>query len=195
VCRGISPSQWAKQDWLAIGRQIMGFAVYISRSSQAAEDLTQEALSRAIDPERDLWDPDVEPRVAKHLMRIIENIHRGDRDKREVRRDPRNAGAVIEAMRPYVSTPEGAAIEAETRAEAQACIEDIKRHVAGEPLDVQLVELSERGIDKPGKQAALANRPVEEIRKARKRIDRAVLAVLRKRREDTAELEKRSLLS
>jgi DNA-directed RNA polymerase specialized sigma24 family protein len=185
--------RWAAQDWPAIRLQMMAYAVYLSRSAHAAEDLVQEALSRTMDPEGDLWDPDAEPQLAKHLMRIIEKIHRSERDKRDVRRDPLNVRAAREKLKPVIPTPEHAVLEAEREAEGRACIEDLKRRVAANWLDVELVELADQGIDKAAKQAEILKRSIVEIRNARKRIDRAIDAVLQQRRDAGSEGSRKRL--
>jgi hypothetical protein len=84
-------------------------------------------------------------------------------------------------------------LDAEKEAEGRACIEDLKRQVAANWLDVELVELSNQGIDKPARQAEILKQSIEDIRKARKRIDRAIDAVLLQRRDASPEDSRRRL--
>jgi DNA-directed RNA polymerase specialized sigma24 family protein len=166
------------QNWPRLRADLLRFACHVARSRQAADDLVQEALRRAIDPEGDLWDPDVEPLFAKHVMRIIDNIHRGERDKREVRLDPRNKATVEERTTRRSVTPEDAALDAEGDRSARKTLEAVRADLRDDPLALRVVELSENGVDRPAEQAAATGARIEEIRNARKRVQRAIEAVL-----------------
>ncbi len=169
---------FATQDLSKVRAQVLVFAVRVARSRHAAEDLVQEAFVRALDPEADPWRPEVEPLLAKHLMRIVDNIQRGKRAHRAVERDPRHAAVVEERMKPPSATPEDTALVSEEDARAARTLEAVKLELRDDPLALQIVELSESGEDRPLDQAEATGRPVEDIRNARKRVQRAIGAVL-----------------
>jgi hypothetical protein len=167
------------QNWPRVRAELLRFACHVARSRQAADDLVQEAIQRAIDPDGDPWDPDVEPLLAKHLMRIIDNIHRGERDKREVRLDPRNKATVEERTARHPVTPEDAALAAEGDRAARRTLEAVKAALGDDPLALQVVALSEDGVDRPADQVMATGARIEDIRNARKRVQRAIEAALR----------------
>jgi DNA-directed RNA polymerase specialized sigma24 family protein len=171
------------KDWPRIRAEMVRFACRLARSRGAADELVQEAVARVIDRERDPWDPETEPLLAKHMMRIIENIARGNRAKVAVRRDPRNVAAVEERTIRRPESPEDAALGAEGEREARGTLDEVKAELAGDAPALEVVDLSERGVDRPADQAAATGRPIEEIRNARRRVRRAIEEVLRRRQE------------
>lgn len=173
----------AAQDWARIRVDLLRFACRIARSKQAADELVQEALARVIDPERDPWDPEVEPLLARHMMRIIDKIHRGDREKAAVRRDPRNVAAVEARTTQRSATPEDAALAAEREQEAKSTLDEVKVDLAGDTVALEVIDQSERGVDRPADQAKATGRSIAEILNARKRVRRAIEAVLGRQQE------------
>jgi len=160
-----------------------------------ADDLVHEALARALDPNGDPWRPEVEPELARHLMRIMDNLHRGEQDKALIRRDPRHVVAVNERTLSPSETPEDLALRKEQDTQAMQRLAALKERIADDELALAIVDLArDHRFERPAEQAEATGRTIDEIRNARKRVKRAVEALIDEERA-TAVLEEERIFS
>lgn len=178
------------QDWPRLRARLLRFAIRRARSRADAEDHVQEAVDRVFGPKRDPWNPEVEPELARHLMHVIDKIRSDERDKRNVRLDPRNSATVEVRMTLPLPTPEQANLDAEADRQARRRLDEVKADRSNDPVALEVIEQSEDGVDRPAEQARATGRTIEEIMNARKRIKRAIQEVLQ--REQSAPARKAS---
>ena len=170
----------ASQDWPRLRAQWLRFACYVSRSKERAPDLFHEAVVRALDPTLDPWRPEVEPDFARHVMRILSNVSRVEKDKEYRRRDPRYDAAAFERMTTTSKAPEDELLAAERDARDGRLLATLRERLASDALALEIVDLASDGeFPRPADQALAAGRPIEEIRNARKRVSRALDVIVR----------------
>jgi DNA-directed RNA polymerase specialized sigma24 family protein len=58
-------------NWPKVQKQVLAYACAITKSKAHAEDLVQEAIRRAFDPEETAWNPLVQPDVTFFLMSLV----------------------------------------------------------------------------------------------------------------------------
>jgi len=183
----------AALDWPRVHDELLRFASYVTRSRARSPEIVNDALARALDPNDEPWRPELEPRFARHVMRIIDNLHRAAKDTARARRDPRNIEAVRERTTSHPATPEQDALAAERDARAERLLAALRERLAGDPLALQIVDLASDGHhDRPADQALATGRSIEEIRNARKRVKRVVDALVAEDQIDTETLEKQA---
>ena len=183
----------ASQDWPRLRAQWLRFACYVSRSKQRAPDLVHEALVRALDPNDDPWRPEVEPDFARHVMRIIANINRVEQDKEYRQRDPRSIAAALERMTTTPKAPEDELLAAESDARAERLLATLRERLANDALALRIVNLACDGeFTRAADQAVATGHPIEEIRNARKRVSRALDAIVLDDERATQTLEKQA---
>jgi DNA-directed RNA polymerase specialized sigma24 family protein len=175
------------RDWGRLRLQVLNLAMKLARSRAAAEDLVQEAILRVIDPDGDPWDPATEPELARHLMRIIDNIRRVERAHRKVQRDPSIEATVEERMTPRAPTPEKPSVDAEGEGAAQRRLAAVKEKLGDDPVALKVIEQTEQGVDRPAEQALATGESLDDIRTARKRVRTAIATILRREQKSQAE--------
>ena len=63
-----------KQDWGRIYPKLYKFARSRGNSKERAEDFTQEAIQRVLDPNWEPWDPIAKPDLVEFLMGIVRRL-------------------------------------------------------------------------------------------------------------------------
>ena len=183
----------ASQDWPRLRAQWLRFACYVSRSKQRAPDLVHEAVARALDPNDDPWRPEVEPDFARHVMRIIANINRVEKDTEYRQRDPRYAATILERMTTIPKAPDDELLAAESDARAERLLATLRERLADDALALQIVDLASDGdFTRPADQVLATGHPIEEIRNARKRVSRALDAIVLEDERATETLERQA---
>jgi DNA-directed RNA polymerase specialized sigma24 family protein len=172
----------ARVDWRNLRPRLERFARSREASPARAADAVQMAIEQLLAPSC-LWDPVVEPDLARHLMRAIrqaihnmrrsaQNRHEETSDAVDEAPDPK-AGALAEAH-------EREARVADTFARARAALADDADALA-------VLDLMVEGVAKPAAQAARLNIPVGRVYDAADRIGRTVRRIAREQAAKWAE--------
>jgi DNA-directed RNA polymerase specialized sigma24 family protein len=167
----------AKQDWGAVHAAVTEFAYSRTHSWDDAEELSQEAITRVLDPAYRAWDPEKEPSLVRHLGSIVNSLLANRRNTRSLSQQRAYApDARVWATR--VDPAPTPAHRLESKELAARAIELLRVRVAGDALVAALVELClEAGTDKPAELAEATGRPVEEIYNAQRRLAAHMAAV------------------
>jgi DNA-directed RNA polymerase specialized sigma24 family protein len=156
------------QQCQAAYSRAFALALSIVRNQHDAEDVAQEALSRAIDPDRSPWRPEVQPNFTYHVVNVAREVLKERRAKWKVRTNPRNASAEAEALRtpPLRADALVAARDGHERDSARRA--GMRVQLAG--LELRVFELYERDITNPAEQANLLKATIKDIYEARRRV-------------------------
>jgi DNA-directed RNA polymerase specialized sigma24 family protein len=158
----------SKQECQAAYSRAFALALSIVRNPHEAEDIAQEALSRAIDPERSPWRREAQPNFVYHVINVAREVLKERRAKWKVRNDPRHVSAEAEALRtaPLRADARVAARDGHERDSARRA--GLRAQLEGLPLRV--FELYERDVTSPAEQANLLRATIKDIYEARRRV-------------------------
>ncbi len=120
-------------------------------------------------------------------MRVMDNVLRVQSKNERLRSAPRIL-AKLEDRTPR-ATPEDEALERETDAQALRLLERIEERLAEDWLARAVIGAVRDGIDQPAAQAVALGQPIEEIRKARNRLQYAFDVVVAAEHAAAAEEE------
>ncbi len=157
------------RDDAGLRKRIVAYAYKVTRNLAEAKDLAQEAMMRAIDPDRSPWDPAKQPDLFLHIGSIINTII-WDRRRAE-ERHPVDAVDTNDVLHP---DPQPRALELMQRGEENAryeyWLELLVDRLASDTVALDVLRLTDDGIDGAAAQAADLHRTVEEIYAANRRI-------------------------
>jgi DNA-directed RNA polymerase specialized sigma24 family protein len=167
-----------RQNWSDLHARLTTYALRRTRARDVrdVEDIVQEAIAHAWDPEYQRWDPSREPELLRFLMSHVNSIVAngyGTQKRRKPVRDPEKALAFKPALAP---TPERA-LELADLADRAATMLRERLAASADALGDQLLTLFEEEIAAPAEQAQATARPIDDIRFARRRVFRHADAV------------------
>jgi DNA-directed RNA polymerase specialized sigma24 family protein len=158
-----------------VQKRLLAYAFAITKSKEQAEDLVQDAIRRAFDPEETAWNPVTFPDVTFFLMSLVRRNASNDRagarhhheitvqsDAHEIR--VTRAAARVPSAAP---TPEAAAATHDLFTRRLAAL---RARAAADPLVLSLVDAMESDIETPAEQVESLSVPLEDIRRARRRL-------------------------
>jgi len=162
-------------DWPKVQKQVLAFACTLTRSKAQAEDLVQDAIRRAFDPEETAWNPLVLPDVTPFLMGLVRRNAYNERSSARyhhevtVRGEAEEIRVTREAERvaTRVPNPEASLADHELCARRLAAM---RARAAADPLVLTLIDAMEADIETPAEQVASLGIPLEDVRRARRRM-------------------------
>ena len=167
----------AGQDWEQIGKRLTLFAHRrlwsIGVDDVAlAQDLAQEAISRLFDPNYAGWDQARQPVLLEFLGSVVNGLISNLRKKRR----RRGAHLPLEGPgRPHLACEcAGAETRVSQADELTRIWALLQQELQGDPLAVQVLELTIEGCERPRHQAAALGVDVERIYQARRRLRRCI---------------------
>lgn len=166
----------ASQNWEDVTRKLLVFAHrrLRRRSIETAKEVVQEALTRIYDPTYKDWDPKEEPDLVKHLQSVVNGI------VANIHASPVEGGTrvyepdVVERIADRVISADA---RLEERIDARDVVSLLLKRTEKEELVQAVLLLMSDGWDKPAEQAARLERPVEQIYRARRRLNEHADAV------------------
>jgi hypothetical protein len=164
------------QDWEGLRKRLYAIAKWRKLSSFQASEIVDAVIVDCCDPNASPWNPNVEPDLVRHALRVLGNRLSDERRKDLVRSDPRNVAVVSELTAPP-ATPDQLLEDVEKRARDDRVIELTRAHLSG-GVDAQVFDLSLDGIDGAAEQATRLQLPIDDIRRARKRVKYAIRAAI-----------------
>jgi DNA-directed RNA polymerase specialized sigma24 family protein len=170
--------------WPKVQKQVLAYAFALTKSKAHAEDLTQDAIRRAFDPEETPWNPVTVPNVAHFLMSLVRrnasNERSSGRRHHEITvRSKRHEIRVTRAANNVPSpgpTPESSLAVHDLAARRLAAL---RTRAADDKLVLALIDLIERDVETPAEQAEALSTSVQDITFARRRLFRHAEAVAR----------------
>jgi DNA-directed RNA polymerase specialized sigma24 family protein len=153
---------------------VLLYAVRITKSRDLAEELTQEAFSRSMTTRR--WDPSTQPSLAMHMCGIVKSLLSAER--RAKRHANEEKAAREEVLISGGAKPSAEAIsldDARRKREgtlAARRVEALRARLVGHELELVICDLMTEGTTKPAALARRAERSIDEIRAALRRIRR-----------------------
>jgi DNA-directed RNA polymerase specialized sigma24 family protein len=175
---GALPERYRGINWRRSRAVAYRVAYWFTRSPHEAQEVAQEACAAVIDPERRPWDPARHPNFTTYLCRVVKSIalNRATSARDHYEREAGVAYAV--AQGDAAPSAEDSLLEyareRRTRERQERLFAALIDELSDDPLARRLALLSRDGIDRPADQARAEQRPIEEIRAARKRVQRAV---------------------
>jgi DNA-directed RNA polymerase specialized sigma24 family protein len=183
----VSAKEW-EDAWIAV----LGFLLNVTKSNARADDIRQEAYARLFTTRR--WTPDREKPFLRHMLLTASSLLKheykaGDRRKKYEQR----GGAVYLRERGRATpSPEHDLLEhaerVKSRDEALRVLGELRRRLAGFPLELRLIDQAEQAeasgdeLDTPAELAKILGVGVDEVYRARARIRRyreSVVAAVR----------------
>jgi DNA-directed RNA polymerase specialized sigma24 family protein len=176
-----------------VHKQVLAFAFSLTKSKTQAEDLTQDAIRRAFDPEETAWNPLVQPDIALFLMSLVRRnaSHERTSGRRHHEIMARSKAHQIRVTRAAekvaapAQTPDVALAAHDLAARRLAAL---RARAADDALVLQLVDLMERDIETPAEQAEALSVGIDDVRFARRRLFRHAEAVARELPGDVPKL-------
>ncbi len=164
------------KEWRDLYEIVLTYALRLTKSRRAAEDLTQEAFVRLKTTRR--WDRATEPSIAKHMMKTVKSLWFHER-KSVTTRSEREVAAVVEQQTiggKSAPSPEQTVLEEgdreRRRLSAAEQLAELRERLAGHPLELQILDLAAEGIDDRGKQAERTRCTKDQVYDAWRRIRR-----------------------
>jgi hypothetical protein len=145
---------------------------------ELAEEVAQTAITLVLDPHYVEWDPDREPDFFDHLCNVARGVLSNRRRKHATARELVTEPEAIAEMSLAASHNQERALAA--RQEALSLAEHLGRAFANDLIVTQIVALAADGVTTPREQAAALDKPIEEVRKARKRLFRVTAELAEK---------------
>lgn len=166
-------------EWADLSTRLTRYAFVCIRkqSFDVAEDIAQTAMTQVLDPHYKEWDPDREPKLFDHLCNVVRGIISNRRRTRALHRERAVEPEAIAEM-PLVAADNQEAQLAH-RQIAMTLADRLGRDFANDSVVAKVVALTVDGVTTPREQAAAAGEPIDEIRKARKRLFRGTAEVAR----------------
>ncbi len=162
-------------NWPKVQKQVLAFACTRTKSKAQAEDLVQEAIRRAFDPEETAWNPLALPDVTTFLMSLVRRNASNERSSARyhhevtVRSDAEEIRVTQEAERvaTMAPTPEASLADHELCARRLAAM---RARAAADPLVLTLIDAMEADIETPAEQVESLGIPLEDVRRGRRRM-------------------------
>ena len=150
-------------------KKIVAHAYTLTRNVQAAKELAQEGIVKAIDPEDSPWDPEKQPSLLNHIGSLMNSMAWNRR-----RGEERHPATVYKPQKDQRPDPAPMALERMTDAEDVARYEDwldrLRERLAGDTLALDKIRLVYEGIEDASVQAERLHCSVQEIYRANERI-------------------------
>jgi DNA-directed RNA polymerase specialized sigma24 family protein len=165
-----------KKEWHDLRQAVQAYAERLTLSPDHGDDLTQEAFKRPVTTRP--WNSSTEPSLAKHLMKTVKSLLSHERESKQSEYEER---AVIEqrtidgdAARSAekMSLDRGDLERSQSRAAGQ--LTALRELLAGHDLELQLIDLTDQGVDSRAEQATSAGATIREVYEAWRRIRRAL---------------------
>jgi DNA-directed RNA polymerase specialized sigma24 family protein len=182
--RAVVDAALRKVAWASVYPRVLAFAIARTKSKARAEDLTQDAIRAVYDHELRAWNPVAAPDILPVLLGIVRRNLSNERASGRVHHeitvmskshDVRVTRAVSQ-IASSIPTPESALATHDLLARRIAAL---RARAAADPLVLSLLSLTEDGVDTAADQAASLSAPIEDIRRARRRLFDHVAAVAR----------------
>jgi DNA-directed RNA polymerase specialized sigma24 family protein len=164
------------KEWHDLRQVVVAHAMRLTRDPDHADDLTQEAFRRLVTTRP--WNSKTQPSLAKHLMTTVKSLLSHERESKQGEYEEK---AVIEQR-----TIDGDA----TRSAEQMSLDraDLERKqsgaadqltalrelLVGHVLELQLIDLTDDGIDDRAEQARITGATIKEVYDAWRRTRRAL---------------------
>jgi DNA-directed RNA polymerase specialized sigma24 family protein len=141
-----------------------------------AEDLVDEAIAAAFDPNDSPWDRETEPDLERHLVATISRRLPSQRRNEARRNDTGWQAKAADATLKPPRTPEELVDEARQRADAGVVLDDVTAQLraAGHERPARVLELWRNEVDEPAEQARVLRCSVDEIYRAREVVRRYI---------------------
>jgi DNA-directed RNA polymerase specialized sigma24 family protein len=141
-----------------------------------AEDLVDEAIAAAFDPNDSPWDREKEPDLARHVLATMSRRLPSQRRNEARRNDSGWQAKAADATAKPARTPEELVDEARRWAAAGVVLDDVTAQLraAGHERPAQVLELWRNEVDEPSEQARVLGCSVDEIYRAREVVRRYV---------------------
>ncbi len=164
------------KEWRDLYEIVLTYALRLTKSRAAAENLTQEAFVRLKTTRP--WDRATEPSIAKHMMKTVKSLFFHERKSASARSD-REVEAVVEQQTiggAAAPSPEQMLLEEEgselRRGSAAEQLETLRGLLVGHELELAILDLVDEDIDDRDEQARLTGHKIEEVYEAWRRIRR-----------------------
>jgi DNA-directed RNA polymerase specialized sigma24 family protein len=177
-----------QDEWRELHEIVTAFAYRRTKSRVRTEQLTHEAFARWVTTRK--WNPETEPSLAKHLMKIVKSLisneHTSKRGEYELRAGIEQSlvsGSAVPS--PETMSLEKSEAERKRRA-AAARLQALREMLTGLELELQLIDLTADGVDDRTEQAKATGRTREQVWDAWRRIHRYMTRVPEVRDEEVA---------
>jgi DNA-directed RNA polymerase specialized sigma24 family protein len=177
------------KEWQELRQVVVTYALRLTRNPDRADDLTQEAFKRLVTTRP--WNPATQSSLAKHLMTTVKSLLSHERESKQSEYEEK---AVIEQR-----TIDGDATKSaeqmsldrseSTRSQSSAAdqLTDLREALVGHGLELQLIDLTDQGIDDRQEQARITGAKIQEVYDAWRRIRRTLRRLLAARSDDDDE--------
>ena len=153
---------------------VLLYALRITKSRDLAEELTQEAFSRSMTTRR--WDPSTQPSLARHMCGIVKSLLSAERKAKRPAIEEQAGREEVLISGSAKPSAETISLEEARRKREQALatrrVEALRARLAGHELELVICDLMTEGTTKPAALARKAERSIDEIRAALRRIRR-----------------------
>ncbi len=146
------------------------------RNKDRARDFVQETCLKVIDPEKKPWDEAKQPKLEYFMGSILNRSIANARAKERVRRAAGEVDVELPDAPDPTMSPEDALI---ARERFERCQAKLGESLSDSPVARRLFQLMLEGHGWPKEQAVITGYAIEEIRNARKLLERHVAGVLR----------------
>ena len=155
------------EDWSRLGAQltVVCWKILRRRSWSDARDLAHEAIARVFERKHG-WDPD-RVSLLRHLARVAWGIAGNERRDRRHRVEIRVSDEEREAVWAESDLVD---VRVERRQMTDTFCALLTARLARDATALRLLELKREGIETPAEQARVSGFPLEEIRRARRRL-------------------------
>jgi hypothetical protein len=187
-------SRIASAPWARISLQLTRYAFVCikNRSWHDAEEYSQDAITDLIDPKTRTWDPATEPDLFKHLAKLVRGKVTAERMRRHRRRNHsyfeyeepdavEKAEAEDNLMTARAMAPPAYASFAprqdallDVRETQEKELTRVREHFAKDQKVLKVLEMVENRIDGMQAQADHSGMTFDEVRSARRRLERFV---------------------
>jgi len=163
------PARLIREEFDRARTKALLYAKYRTGSHANAEEVVDQALAAAFDPDDSPWDREIEPDLARHLVATINRRLPAQRRKEVRRNDSDWQAKAADATLKSPRTPEELLHETRRKAERVALLDDATARLrgAGHELPARMLELWRGEIDDPPEQARVLGCSVNDIYRAR----------------------------
>jgi DNA-directed RNA polymerase specialized sigma24 family protein len=177
-----------QDEWRQLREVVLTYAYKQTKARARADEVTHEAFARWMTTRK--WNPEKEPSLAKHLMKIVKSLlsheYTSKRGEYELQAgiEQSTVGGTAAPSAEAMSLEKG---EAErSRRAAAARLQALREMLTGLELELQLIDLTAEGIDDRGEQAKTTGRTRDQVYEAWRRIYRYMARVPEVRDEEVA---------
>ena len=173
-----------KVNWSAVYPRVLAFALSRTKSKARAEDLTQDAIRRVYDHEEAPWNPLVAPDVVPILFGLVRRALSDERGSGRVHHEitvlsKAHDVRVTRAVSQVASSAPSPEAALATRDLLSRRLARARERAAADSVVLSLLDSIEIGVDTAAQQVTTLGLPIEEIRRARRRLFDLVAAVAR----------------